>query len=42
MTPGLSLVMKLVGSRYAVYMNKSYKRTGTVWEGRHTSPVKAI
>lgn len=25
----------MVGSRYAQYMNKAYKRTGTLWEGRH-------
>lgn len=41
MTPsdkeGISKVMKLLGSRYAQYMNKTYHRTGTMWEGRHKS-----
>lgn len=41
MTPievdGISNVMKVVGSRFAQYMNKKYKRTGTLWEGRHKS-----
>ena len=31
---GVSNLMKVVGSRYAYYMNKQYHRTGTVWEGR--------
>jgi len=29
----------VIGSRYAWYFNKSYKRTGTVWEGRHKSSL---
>ena len=41
MTPsdkeGISKVMKVLGSRYAQYMNKTYQRTGTLWEGRHKS-----
>lgn len=43
MTPqdgeGISQVMKVVASRYAYHMNKSYQRTGTLWEGRHKSSV---
>ncbi len=35
----ISLVMKQVGSRYAQYINKKYKRTGTLWEGRHKSSL---
>lgn len=39
MTPvckqGISNVMKLVGSRYAYFVNKTYNRSGTLWEGRH-------
>ena len=31
----LSNTMKVVGSRYAQYVNKRYRRTGTLWEGRH-------
>lgn len=41
MTPsdkeGISNVMKVLGSRYAQYMNQTYQRTGTMWEGRHKS-----
>ncbi len=36
----ISRMTKVVGSRYAQYMNKKYQRTGTLWEGRHkSSPV---
>lgn len=35
----LSDTMKVVGSRYAQYINKKYKRTGTLWEGRHRSSL---
>jgi len=42
-TPGekdsISSAMKVVGSRYAQYINKKYKRTGTLWEGRHRSSL---
>lgn len=31
----VSNMMKVVGSCYAQYINKKYKRTGTLWEGRH-------
>ena len=31
----VSRTMKVVGSRYAQYVNKKYRRTGTLWEGRH-------
>ena len=41
MTPasetGISNVMKVAGSRYAQYMNQTYRRSGTLWEGRHKS-----
>jgi putative transposase len=36
---GISILMKQVGSRYAQYINKKYKRTGTLWEGRHKSSL---
>ena len=29
--------MKVIGSRYAQHFNKTYQRTGTLWEGRHRS-----
>ena len=35
----ISDTMKVVGSRYAQYMNLRYKRTGTLWEGRHRSSL---
>jgi len=35
----LSNTMKVVGSRYAQYINLKYKRTGTLWEGRHRSSL---
>ena len=35
----ISNTMKVVGSRYAQYINKKYKRTGTLWEGRHRSSL---
>jgi putative transposase len=37
MTPayeqGISNVMKWVGSRYAYFVNKTHKRSGSMWEG---------
>ena len=36
---GISTVMKVVGSRYAFHFNRSYSRTGTLWEGRHKSSL---
>ncbi len=35
----LSDTMKVVGSRYAQYINLKYRRTGTLWEGRHRSSL---
>jgi putative transposase len=34
-----SNTMKVVGSRYAQYINKKYRRTGTLWEGRHRASL---
>jgi putative transposase len=31
----ITLLMKLVGAKYVRYMNKAYRRTGTLWEGRY-------
>jgi putative transposase len=43
MTPatpdGISRVMQSVGRRYVQYVNFSYKRTGTLWEGRHKASL---
>ena len=35
----ISNTMKVVGSRYARYINYTYKRTGTLWEGRHRASL---
>ena len=35
----ISNTMKVVGSRYAQYINLKYNRTGTLWEGRHRSSL---
>ncbi|TQV78279.1 transposase [Exilibacterium tricleocarpae] len=35
----LSNTLKVVGSRYAQYINVKYKRTGTLWEGRHRASL---
>jgi len=35
----LSDTSRVVGSRYAQYINKTYRRTGTLWEGRHRSSL---
>ncbi|MBL4711187.1 MAG: transposase [Gammaproteobacteria bacterium] len=35
----ISRAMSVIGSRYAYCFNKTYKRTGTIWEGRHKSSL---
>lgn len=35
----LSSTTKVVGSRYAQYVNRKYCRTGTLWEGRHRASL---
>jgi putative transposase len=43
MTPseetGISRVMQSLGRRYVQYINKTYRRTGTLWESRHKSSL---
>jgi putative transposase len=43
MTPscsnGLSLTMQDLGRRFVTYINKTYERTGTLWEGRFKCSV---
>jgi len=43
MTPmvehGISQMMQALGRRYVYYINKTYKRTGTLWEGRYKSSL---
>ena len=34
---GASLLMKHLGQRYVQYVNRTYRRTGTLWEGRFRS-----
>ena len=34
-----SLLMKLLGQRYVQYVNKTYRRCGTLWDGRFRSSV---
>jgi len=36
---GPSLLMKLLGQRYVQYVNKTYRRSGTLWEGRFRSSL---
>ena len=36
---GISKVMQSIGRRYVQYINRSYKRTGTLWESRHKSSL---
>jgi len=43
MTPedesGISRVMQHIGRRYVQYINKTYRRSGTLWEGRHKASL---
>jgi putative transposase len=43
MTPlskeSISLVMQSIGRRYVQYINKEYRRTGTLWESRHKASL---
>jgi putative transposase len=36
---GISKVMQSIGRRYVQYINKCYRRTGTLWESRHKSSL---
>ena len=36
-TDSASLMMKHLGQRYVQYVNRSYRRSGTLWEGRFRS-----
>ena len=39
---GLGALMKALGQRYTQYVNKVYRRSGTLWEGRYKScPIQA-
>jgi putative transposase len=43
MTPkddvGISRVMQHLGRMYVLYINRTYRRTGTLWEGRHKASL---
>ena len=36
---GIAKLMQAVGRRYVQYINRSYRRTGSLWEGRYKSSV---
>ena len=36
---GISRVMQSVGRRYVQYINRTYRRSGTLWEGRYKSSL---
>ena len=36
---GPSVLMKHLGQRYVQYINKTYRRSGTLWEGRFRSSI---
>ena len=38
-TEGISRVMQSVGRRYVQYINFEYRRSGTLWEGRHKASL---
>lgn len=37
MPEGAGTLMKMLGQRYVQYVNRSYRRSGTLWEGRFRS-----
>jgi putative transposase len=39
---GASLLMKHLGQRYVQYVNKTYRRSGTLWEGRFRSSLLQV
>jgi len=39
---GASLLMKHLGQRYVQYVNRIYKRSGTLWEGRFRSSIVQV
>ncbi len=36
---GISQVMQHIGRLYVAYVNKTYRRSGTLWEGRHKASL---
>lgn len=39
MSSGIAKLMQAIGRRYVQYINRSYHRTGSLWEGRFKSSV---
>lgn len=39
---GASILMKHLGQRYVQHVNRSYKRSGTLWEGRFRSSIVQV
>ena len=39
---GASSLMKHLGQRYVQYVNRTYKRSGTLWEGRFRSSIVQV
>lgn len=35
----ISRILQYIGRQYVCYINKTYKRSGTLWEGRHKSSL---
>lgn len=38
-TDGISRLMQHIGRLYVDYVNRTYRRTGTLWEGRHKASL---
>jgi len=38
---GISKLMSVLGKRYVMYINHTYRRSGTLWEGRHKASLVA-
>ena len=38
-TAGISRLMQHLGRHYVLYVNRQYRRTGTLWEGRHKASL---
>ena len=36
---GISCLLQHVGRLYVLYINKTYRRSGTLWEGRHKASL---
>lgn len=36
---GISLMFQALGRHYVTYINKTYQRSGTLWEGRHKGNI---